>query len=498
MADQLAVHAQGKAPEGYRQAPGSDRCDSCLHRRDDGLGCTQHAFGVAEGYRPAWICGDFAQRSIRQMYQEEETRRGAQPPAPHTRGSEGQPGAEAGQSAGSAVVSLRGATADASLAQTINGVEIFRVGKWNGKEYTAKDLDEMVKNYGEVGYVPPVTLGHTDNPDAPAYGWVRNLRRDGDVLLADFSDVPDDLVDMIKDKRYDAVSSEIYFDLPRDDKKFRRALRCVAILGAHPPGVSDLKPLSDAVAGFAAFAVSTPYERVTYTSMEQPPMTTVPGQAPAGTGAASTATNTAPPAQAANTVDAAEVERLRQQVADLTAQHRAAATAGIELQRMAETVTEMRQQLAQQAETTRQERIKGLVGDLKLPAYRQHVQALAELCTRANPGQPAQVVRFQAMGTESAVDTDAFAVLQDLVRLINTQGRHLFSEQLKVGDAETARRATFEDDPGAQLYQLAAEYRRKHPSVTSDQAWDAVLADPANRPLVQRYSAPGHAAASAN
>ena len=69
------------------------------------------------------------------------------------------------------------------------------------------------------------------------------------AFLGDFEDVPEELVGQIRDKRFDAVSSEIYFDLKRDRATLPLALRAVAVLGAHPPAVGSMKPLSDSLAG---------------------------------------------------------------------------------------------------------------------------------------------------------------------------------------------------------------------------------------------------------
>ena len=98
----------------------------------------------------------------------------------------------------------------------------------------AKDLD----------FRPALKVGHTkDKPGAPAYGWVENLRRDGQRLLADFTSMHDTVVEALRKQLYDRVSSEIYFNLDRGGKKFRRALKAVALLGAEVPAVANLVPL---------------------------------------------------------------------------------------------------------------------------------------------------------------------------------------------------------------------------------------------------------------
>lgn len=134
-------------------------------------------------------------------------------------------------------------------------VEVFRVGQWNGERFGTSDLDSMVSAFGRVGYTPPVKLGHDDSPGAMAFGWVSNLRRVGDKLLANLVDVPDSLIAMIRAKRYDSVSVEIFNDLVRDGVKFVRALKAIAILGAQIPGVSGLRPISESL----GFGIEAPY-----------------------------------------------------------------------------------------------------------------------------------------------------------------------------------------------------------------------------------------------
>jgi len=129
-------------------------------------------------------------------------------------------------------------------ANAIKGIQIFKTGTHNGDQYTEKDLDDMVDAFKVLDYRPCLKLGHTkDTPGAPAYGWVQNLHRDGDKLIADFEDMHDSVVDAIRTRSYPNVSSEIYFNLKRGGKDYRRALKAVALLGAEVPAVAGLIPL---------------------------------------------------------------------------------------------------------------------------------------------------------------------------------------------------------------------------------------------------------------
>jgi hypothetical protein len=126
----------------------------------------------------------------------------------------------------------------------INGVEIFATGEWNGDKYDTTDLDEMVSNFDKVGYRVPIKIGHDEKSGDRAFGWVSAIRRVGNKLVADFTDLPAELYKLIKQKAYDSVSSEVFWNLDRNKQLFRRALKAVALLGCETPGVSDLKPVS--------------------------------------------------------------------------------------------------------------------------------------------------------------------------------------------------------------------------------------------------------------
>ena len=127
---------------------------------------------------------------------------------------------------------------------TIRNVEIFKIGTHNSDTYTTADLDEMVAAHKALDFRPALKIGHSkDKPGAPAYGWVTNLKRIGEKLYADFESMHDSVINAIRSKMYDRVSSEIYFNLKRGGKTFRRALKAVALLGAEVPAVANLVPL---------------------------------------------------------------------------------------------------------------------------------------------------------------------------------------------------------------------------------------------------------------
>lgn len=133
----------------------------------------------------------------------------------------------------------------------IKGVEIFSVGTWNGDKYTSHDLEEMVKNFDETKETvkPYLKLGH-DNEQKflqregiPSAGWIEKLYIQGEKLLADFSDIPQKIYDLIVKKAYRKVSSEIFWNIRIKEKAYRRLLSGVALLGAETPAVMNLNDI---------------------------------------------------------------------------------------------------------------------------------------------------------------------------------------------------------------------------------------------------------------
>lgn len=130
----------------------------------------------------------------------------------------------------------------------IKGVDIFAAGKWNGDEFTEKDLDAMVANFEKTKkHIPPfLKLGH-DNEQAllkaeglPSAGWVEKIYRVGNKLKADFRDVPAKIYDLIEKGAYRKVSIELFQGLEILEQKFNYLIGAVALLGAETPGVMVL------------------------------------------------------------------------------------------------------------------------------------------------------------------------------------------------------------------------------------------------------------------
>lgn len=118
-------------------------------------------------------------------------------------------------------------------------IEIFRAGThtdMSGDErtWTTQDLDEIVEKYDPKNHEAPIVVGHP-KINAPAYGWIKALRRVGDVLegLHDFIDPA--FRDAVQAGYWKKRSVSFYPD---------KSLRHVGFLGATPPAVKGLEDVS--------------------------------------------------------------------------------------------------------------------------------------------------------------------------------------------------------------------------------------------------------------
>jgi hypothetical protein len=132
-------------------------------------------------------------------------------------------------------------------------VPIFKAGHWNGAPVTENDLDEIVKSFAEIGGVikPYLKLGHDKGQKLlqengyPAAGWITNVKKVGDEILADFRQVPEKIKGLIDKRAYGRFSSEIYHNLKSGEKVYPRVLKAVALLGGDSPAVNTLDDFID-------------------------------------------------------------------------------------------------------------------------------------------------------------------------------------------------------------------------------------------------------------
>jgi hypothetical protein len=123
------------------------------------------------------------------------------------------------------------------MAALTKWIEIARAGgpytalSGEAVTITRDDLETAVTSFDPADRRVPLVLGHPKLDD-PAYGWLADVKRDGDVLLARFGDVPDPVREAVDQGRYRNVSA-----------KFARGWRLwhVGLLGAAQPAIPGLK-----------------------------------------------------------------------------------------------------------------------------------------------------------------------------------------------------------------------------------------------------------------
>lgn len=131
---------------------------------------------------------------------------------------------------------------------TLNGqwLELFRAGDYGNKgSYSAADIDSMIANYNPATHEAPIVMGHPEH-DAPAFGWIDQLKRDGDTLLGMPRQVPADFEELVKTGRFKKRSISFYRTASGP------ALRHVGFLGAMPPEVKGLADAKFSSADFEA------------------------------------------------------------------------------------------------------------------------------------------------------------------------------------------------------------------------------------------------------
>lgn len=200
----------------------------------------------------------------------------------------------------------------------IKGLEIFAAGKWNGDDYTEKDLDAIVTNF-EKGIIKsvPLKVGHDDKQKVagqPAVGILTRVYRAGQKLMADVANIPKVVADLINKKAYHSVSSEIAWNADFNGSIFEKLLTGVALLGAEIPAVNILADIPAVYkAEFNKVAVFEVADGVIQEPAAEPPAPI----APAAPAAAPVEPPAAAAAAAAPAIDPPESDEVKQLKAKL-------------------------------------------------------------------------------------------------------------------------------------------------------------------------------------
>ena len=132
-------------------------------------------------------------------------------------------------------------------------VEVMKAGDYGDRgRWTDEQLDQLAATYDPRRHAAPVVLGHPAD-DAPAYAWVRRLRRAGQSLWAQLEKVDPALDALLRAGRFAQRSVALYTRFPVTGGPY---LRHLGFLGAAPPAVKGLAPVRPArrslgVGGFA-------------------------------------------------------------------------------------------------------------------------------------------------------------------------------------------------------------------------------------------------------
>jgi len=109
------------------------------------------------------------------------------------------------------------------------------------REFTKKDLKQVVDSYKPGVHEAPILIGHEMSDKVPSWGWVKTLKMKGEDLFAEVEFAPQ-MQEFVRDGLYKKVSASFYSPESKinpDPGKW--SLRHVAMLGGQPPAVKGLK-----------------------------------------------------------------------------------------------------------------------------------------------------------------------------------------------------------------------------------------------------------------
>ena len=134
-------------------------------------------------------------------------------------------------------------------------IEIFKTGTHtdsdgNTRTWNKQDLDRIASQYNPAIHEAPVVIGHP-KVNAPAYGWVEDLKREGGTLFANLKELVPEFVDLLKRKLYKKRSVSLYPDTRLGVMSRYELASSLAVLGrideaiVEYQAIIDLEPDSD-------------------------------------------------------------------------------------------------------------------------------------------------------------------------------------------------------------------------------------------------------------
>jgi hypothetical protein len=150
---------------------------------------------------------------------------------------------------------------DTAEFKDFNGgwVEIFAEGNQTDSEgrkhaIDAAFLEAAARHYSPDVHDAPAVVGHPES-DAPAYGWVKAVRKNGTKLEALFNEVNPEFETAVTSGAFKKRSASFYVDPATAPNGKVPYLRHVGFLGAQPPAVKGLRNIQ-----FAASDKATTFE----------------------------------------------------------------------------------------------------------------------------------------------------------------------------------------------------------------------------------------------
>lgn len=128
-------------------------------------------------------------------------------------------------------------------------IHIFRPGQHLDSageliSFSEADVEKIVGAYDPKIHESPIVLGHPKT-DAPAYGWVKGLKNEAGNVMAEVDHLDPSFSEWVTARRYNKVSASFYRPhSPRNPKPGSYYLRHVGFLGAEPPAIKGLQPIS--------------------------------------------------------------------------------------------------------------------------------------------------------------------------------------------------------------------------------------------------------------
>lgn len=370
----------------------------------------------------------------------------------------------------------------------LRGVEIFASGTHNGDPYSEKDLDAMVEAFHALDFKPALRIGHAspgeNESETPAIGWVENLRREGNKLIADFVNIADEVMASINKKAFTRVSSEVFWNFERAGRKFSRVLKAVALLGVGIPGVAGLKPLTPEqyAALFGSAAAKAYTADLSYPTLKKEHEMTDAEIKQAIADAASAATA------------AAKKDFQVQLDAERTAREAAEKTAREEREKQEKRFAQIQADAAK-------DRIRGIADKCKMPALRPYIAAFAEATIGAPAEKKYSLGTHKVDGKDVPLELSGVEAVEKLVADINAKVSRLYKE------AGASSVAGANDEPGgekdylenrttagAELDRRARELMDKDSKLSYEQAFGRAMNDDPELKAAYAARAEAHAA----